>query len=87
MQLLLGLLARREVTDHGHDPDGPSAIIPQNGPMDDHREQTSVFADATFLDGPGVGLAADYPRKFTHASPAVLGMRKADVGHGQQFFR
>jgi len=84
---LLGLFVRREVADHGYDPDRSSGIIPKNGPMDTHPYKISVFANATFLNGPGVGLAAEYTRKFSHVPLAIVRVSKADVGLGQQFFR
>ena len=85
MPLLRGVLAGREVIDHGHDPDGLSGVISQNGSMDAHPNDAAVFADATFLNGPRVGVAAEYPRKFTHVSSAILRMSKANEGLGQQF--
>jgi hypothetical protein len=55
--------------------------------MDTHQDQTSVFAGTMFLNAPGVGLAAEYPRKFSHVSLAIFGVSEANVGLGQQFVR
>ena len=86
VQLVLGLLARREVADHSHHPDGSAGVIAQDGSMDTNPDDTSVFADTMFLDEPCIGLAAEHLRKCAHVSLAILRISKADVALGQQFF-